>query len=59
MFRVYDRQRTRFALWTRPGRDPEVAYLDARLLAIATSELGATGLQVHGSGISFNILGGA
>jgi hypothetical protein len=59
VFRVYDRRGIRFALWTAHGRDPEVAYLDARLLAIATSELGTTGLQLHGSGISHNILGGA
>ena len=59
VFRVYDCQGIRFGLWTGHGRDPEVAYLDARLLAIATSELGATGLQLHGSGISYNTLGGA
>ena len=59
MFRVYDRHGCRFGLWTGHGRDPEVAYLDARLLAICTSELGTTGLQLHGSGISYNILGGA
>lgn len=59
MFRVYDRHGIRFGLWTGHGRDPEVAYLDDRLLAVCTSELGATGLQLHASGVSYNILGGA
>lgn len=59
VFHAYDRNGIRFALWTGHGRDPEVAYLDARLLAIATSELGTSGLQLHGSGVSFNVLGGA
>lgn len=59
MFRVHDRQGVRFGSWTGHGRDPEVAYLDARLLMICTSELGTTGLQLHGSGTSYNIFGGA
>ena len=47
-----------FAVWTGHGRDPQVAYLDARLFAIATSELGKTGWLLYGSGVSYNALGG-
>jgi hypothetical protein len=59
VFRTYDHDGISFAIWSGHGRDPEVAYLDARQLAIATSELGETGLQLHGSGVSYNSLGGA
>ena len=58
MFHAYDHQGIRFALWGGPGRDPQLAYLDARLLAVATSELGTTGLALHGSGSSYNTYGG-
>lgn len=53
-----DRHDFRFAIWTGHGRDPEVAYLDGRLLAIATTELGTTGLRIYPSGVSSNVLGG-
>ena len=58
MVETHDHQGVRFAVWTGHGRDPEVAYLDERLLAIGTSELGATGWLLYGSGLSLNVLGG-
>ena len=58
MSHIYDRGGIRFAIWVGPGRDPQVAYLDARQLVITTSELGTTGLLLHGSGSSYNVLGG-
>ena len=58
MIHTFDRQGIRFAIWTGHGRDPEVAYLDGRLMVIATSELRQTGWRLHGSGLSYNILGG-
>jgi hypothetical protein len=45
-------------MWVGPGRDPQVAYLDARLLAVATSELGTTGCRIYESGMCQNVLGG-
>ena len=54
----HDRGPIRFALWVGPGRDPQVAYLDARLLAIATTEAGEAGLLLHVRGVSHNALGG-
>ena len=59
MFRIYDRDPIRFAVWSGHGRDPQVAYLDGRLLAVTTSELGEKGWHLYGSGSSYNVLGGA
>ena len=58
MIRIRDEGAVRFAVWLGPGRDPQVAYLDARQMSIATSELGTTGRMLHRAGQSYNVLGG-
>jgi hypothetical protein len=58
MVRAYDRDGIRFATWVGHGRDPEVAYLDATQLVIASAELVADGWHLFGTGRSYNVLGG-
>ena len=48
----------RFAAWVGPGRDPQVAYLDARQLVIGTAELTTHGWLLHDDGTTANVLGG-
>jgi hypothetical protein len=55
---TYERGDVRFAIWVGPGRDPQVAYLDARQSVMAGSELGTSGLLLYDSGSSRNLLGG-
>jgi hypothetical protein len=56
---AFDRHPIRFAIWVGPGRDPEVAYLDARQLVLTSSELTTDGLALHATGRVYNILGGS
>ena len=58
MIHTYHRGDIRFAVWVGPGRDPQVAYLDARQSVIASSESGTSGLLLYDSGSSRNALGG-
>lgn len=58
MIHTYHRGDIRFAIWVGPGRDPQVAYLDARQSVIASSESGTSGLLLYDSGSSRNVLGG-
>jgi hypothetical protein len=58
MARTYDRNGIQFATWMGPGRDPEVAYLDATQLVIGSAELTTDGLHLFATGRSFNTLRG-
>ena len=58
MVHAYDQNGIRFACWVGPGRDPEVAYLDATQLVIGSAELRVDGSYLAERGQSFNTLGG-
>ena len=58
MVHSYDRYGIRFAAWVGHGRDPELAYLDARQLVITSSELGTAASVLYETGATYSVLGG-